>query len=51
MSVSLIMIEACLSNARYCQRIATAEAEIGVARDAVELLFSVAECLGYGARI
>tara|TARA_R110002003_G_scaffold1193_6_gene22771 strand:+ start:565 stop:831 length:267 start_codon:yes stop_codon:yes gene_type:complete len=43
--------EACLSKISYCERVATAEAEIGVARDAVELFFGVAESLGYDARI
>lgn len=42
---------ACLSKTSYCKGIATAEPEVGVARDAVELLFGVAKCLCYGARM
>lgn len=41
--------KACLAETGYHKRIAAAKAKIGVARDAVELLFGVAECLGYGA--
>jgi hypothetical protein len=40
-----------LSKTGYCERAATAEAEVGVTRDFVELLFGVAKCLSYGTGI
>jgi hypothetical protein len=40
-----------LSKTSYCEGVATAEAEVGVTRDVAKLLFGVAECLSYGARI
>jgi hypothetical protein len=44
-------VETFLSKAGYGERVAAAEAEVRVARDGVELLFGVAECLSYGAGI